>query len=102
MSWAPAWSTSPNGGRTAAVSFPRTRAATGTWSAQAARPEPPLWRRLDVASDLFLDQVHAIIAVAFGWTGSHLHEFRSGQLTGIPGPSTTSARSRWENMTPGS
>ena len=39
---------------------------------------PPLWRRLELASDLFLDQVHEIIQVAFGWTDSHLHEFSSG------------------------
>jgi hypothetical protein len=39
---------------------------------------PPLWRRLELASDLFLDQVHEIIQVAFGWTDSHLHQFGSG------------------------
>ncbi len=39
---------------------------------------PPLWRRLDLASDLFLDQVHEIIQVAFGWTDGHLHQFGSG------------------------
>jgi len=38
---------------------------------------PPLWRRLELASDLFLDQVHEIIQVAFGWTDSHLHQFGS-------------------------
>ncbi len=43
--------------------------------------KPPLWRRLELASDLFLDQVHEIIQVAFGWTGGHLHQFGSG-----PGP----------------
>ncbi len=39
---------------------------------------PPLWRRLELASDLFLDQLHDIIQVAFGWTDSHLHRFDSG------------------------
>jgi hypothetical protein len=39
---------------------------------------PPLWRRLELASDLFLDQVHEIMQVAFGWTDSHLHQFGSG------------------------
>jgi hypothetical protein len=39
---------------------------------------PPLWRRLELASDLFLDQIHEIIQVAFGWTDSHLHQFGSG------------------------
>ena len=40
--------------------------------------DPPLRRLLEVASDLFLDQVHDIIQVAFGWTDSHLHRFASG------------------------
>ena len=39
---------------------------------------PPLWRRLELASDLFLDQVHDVIQIAFGWTDSHLHGFWSG------------------------
>src|SRR5262249_55361201 len=47
---------------------------------------PPLWRRLQLASDLFLDQVHEIIQVAFGWTDSHLHQFGSGP--GHYGPET--------------
>jgi hypothetical protein len=47
---------------------------------------PPLWRRLELASDLFLDQVHEIIQVAFGWTDSHLHQFGSGP--GHYGPET--------------
>jgi hypothetical protein len=42
------------------------------------RTRPPLWRRLELASDLFLDQVHQVIQVAFGWTNSHLHQFGSG------------------------
>jgi Plasmid pRiA4b ORF-3-like protein len=42
------------------------------------RTRPPLWRRLELTSDLFLDQVHEIIQVAFGWTDSHLHQFGSG------------------------
>jgi hypothetical protein len=40
--------------------------------------KPPLWRRLELASDLFLDQVHEIVQAAFGWTNSHLHQFSSG------------------------
>lgn len=39
---------------------------------------PPLWRRLELASDLTLDQVHVVLQVAFGWTDSHLHQFGSG------------------------
>jgi hypothetical protein len=37
-----------------------------------------LWRRLELASGLFLDEVHEILQVAFGWTDSHLHRFSSG------------------------
>ena len=41
--------------------------------------EPPLWRQLEVASDLFLDELHWIIQVAFGWEDYHLHEFSTGR-----------------------
>ena len=41
--------------------------------------KPPLWRRLELASDLFLNEVHQVIQAAFGWTDSHLHEFASGK-----------------------
>ncbi len=40
--------------------------------------KPPLWRRLELASDLFLDDVHGVIQAAFGWTDSHLHRFGCG------------------------
>ncbi|MGH3765196.1 MAG: plasmid pRiA4b ORF-3 family protein [Pseudonocardiaceae bacterium] len=40
--------------------------------------KPPLWRRLQVASDLFLHDFHDVIQAAFGWTDSHLHRFGSG------------------------
>lgn len=38
---------------------------------------PPLWRRLEVASDLSLSELHQITQEAFGWTDSHLHQFAS-------------------------
>jgi Plasmid pRiA4b ORF-3-like protein len=47
--------------------------------------KPPLWRRLELASDLFLDQVHEIMQAAFGWTNSHLHQFGSGPQRYGPG-----------------
>lgn len=40
--------------------------------------DPLLWRQVELASDLFLNEVHDIVQVAFGWTDSHLHEFASG------------------------
>ena len=43
-----------------------------------AGTRPPVWRRLELASDLFLDDVHEILQGAFGWTDSHLHRFGCG------------------------
>lgn len=40
--------------------------------------QPPIWRRLDVRSDLTLDAVHQVLQVAFDWTDSHLHRFSLG------------------------
>jgi hypothetical protein len=40
--------------------------------------QPPIWRRLDLHSDLPLDVVHQILQVAFAWTDSHLHRFSLG------------------------
>jgi Plasmid pRiA4b ORF-3-like protein len=40
--------------------------------------KPPLWRRLELSSDLLLDEMHQVIQEAFGWTDSHLHQFGSG------------------------
>jgi hypothetical protein len=39
---------------------------------------PPLWRRLELASDTHLDELHDVIQIAFGWTDSHLHRFSAG------------------------
>ncbi|MGH3447682.1 MAG: plasmid pRiA4b ORF-3 family protein, partial [Nocardioidaceae bacterium] len=39
---------------------------------------PPIWRRLDVRSDLTLDVVHEVLQTAFGWTDTHLHRFALG------------------------
>lgn len=43
--------------------------------------KPPIWRRLRLASDLTLSQLHEIVQVAMGWADSHLHHFLMG-----PGP----------------
>jgi hypothetical protein len=39
---------------------------------------PPIWRRLDVRSDLTLDTVHQVLQGAFGWADYHLHRFALG------------------------
>ncbi|MGQ4619981.1 IS1096 element passenger TnpR family protein [Nocardia sp. R7R-8] len=40
---------------------------------------PPVWRRLELASDLFLDELHDIVRSSFAWDDSHLHQFGSGR-----------------------
>ncbi|UJL31001.1 plasmid pRiA4b ORF-3 family protein [Mycolicibacterium vanbaalenii] len=40
--------------------------------------DPPIWRRIDLRSDLTLDFVHQVLQVAFDWTDSHLHRFSLG------------------------
>jgi len=46
---------------------------------------PPVWRRLLVPSSISLRKFHDILQIAFGWTDSHLHEFRlRGQSYGTP------------------
>ena len=59
---------------------PRRRGAAITYRVRVDLKDtkPPLWRRLELASDLFLDELHEVIQVAFGWTDSHLHGFASG------------------------
>lgn len=39
------------------------------------RVAPPVWRRILVPGHMTLDQLHAVIQEAMGWTDSHLHEF---------------------------
>jgi len=40
--------------------------------------KPPIWRRLRLASDLTLAQLHDILQVAVGWADSHLHQLGMG------------------------
>ncbi|TWF75618.1 pRiA4b ORF-3-like protein [Pseudonocardia hierapolitana] len=46
--------------------------------------KPPLWRRLELASDMHLDELHDVLQIAFGWTDSHLHRFSAGPSTYDP------------------
>ena len=42
--------------------------------------KPPIWRRLLVPQDLPLPRLHTVVQVAMGWTNSHLHQFKVGDL----------------------
>lgn len=39
---------------------------------------PPIWRRLDVRSDVTLDVLHQVLQAAFNWLDYHLHRFAVG------------------------
>jgi len=39
------------------------------------RISPLIWRRLLVSDATTIAELHAIIQIAFGWSGSHLHQF---------------------------
>ncbi|MGO9570467.1 MAG: plasmid pRiA4b ORF-3 family protein [Desulfomonilaceae bacterium] len=36
---------------------------------------PPIWRRIQVSSDINLRELHGILQTVMGWRGGHLHEF---------------------------
>ncbi len=42
--------------------------------------DPPIWRRLLVDQNVPLPRFHAILQIAMGWTDSHLHQFKVGDL----------------------
>jgi pRiA4b ORF-3-like protein len=46
---------------------------------------PPIWRRLRVPGAVTLARLHDVLQEAFGWTNSHLHQFRAGrEAFGVP------------------
>jgi len=49
--------------------------------------KPPIWRRVQVPSDITLEELHYLIQMAMGWTDSHLHQFTiNGVEYGQPMP----------------
>lgn len=46
---------------------------------------PPIWRRLDLRSDVTLDVLHQVLQAAFGWDDYHLHRFSLGGAPFEPG-----------------
>jgi hypothetical protein len=42
--------------------------------------DPPIWRRLLLRQDIALPRLHDILQVAMGWSDSHLHQFKVGDI----------------------
>jgi len=42
--------------------------------------DPPIWRRLLLPQDVTLPRLHDILQVTMGWTDSHLHQFKVGEI----------------------
>jgi hypothetical protein len=42
--------------------------------------EPPVWRAVRVPADAPLVVLHEVLQTTLGWTNSHLHEFRVGDI----------------------
>ncbi|HEU0113650.1 MAG TPA: plasmid pRiA4b ORF-3 family protein [Thermomicrobiales bacterium] len=37
--------------------------------------EPPIWRRIQVPSDMTMEDLHVVLQIAMGWEFEHLHQF---------------------------
>ncbi len=49
--------------------------------------KPPIWRRIQVPSDIRLGKLHQVLQIAMGWTDSHLHQFITAEgYYGTPDP----------------
>lgn len=55
-----------------------------------SRSKPPIWRRIEVASDARLSDLHWVIQVVMGWTNSHMHQFVARDVR--PKPTRQEAR----------
>jgi hypothetical protein len=44
------------------------------------RSRPSIWRRLQVPSDITLLRLHRVLQVTMGWTDTHLHQYRVGNV----------------------
>lgn len=55
--------------------------------------QPLIWRRIQVPADIRLGKFHRVLQAAMGWTNSHLHAFRIGDVTyGVPAPIPPTSR----------
>ncbi|HEU4675898.1 MAG TPA: plasmid pRiA4b ORF-3 family protein [Motilibacteraceae bacterium] len=56
----------------------REQEATLRVRVDLAEAKPPIWRRLELSSSLYLDELHEVLQEAFDWDDSHLHRFAVG------------------------
>ena len=62
---------------------------------------PPIWRRIQVAGDTILGDLHFNLQAGMGWENDHLHVFRVGKaeyatLDGDQAVTSLRARAEWE------
>ncbi len=51
------------------------------------RIRPPIWRRIQVPSDITLPRLHDVLQIVMGWSDYHLHVFKIGGTEyGMPDP----------------
>ncbi|MEV6071024.1 plasmid pRiA4b ORF-3 family protein [Nocardia sp. NPDC052001] len=62
----------------------RKKPVTFRLRATIAGTDPPLYRWLDVSSELFLHDLHEVLGVSFGWVDRAHHEFRCGPSIDTP------------------
>ena len=57
--------------------------------------DPPIWRRLEVAADMSLEDLHMLLQIAMGWDNDHLFAFFSR-----PRGSRSKIFRKWEELDP--
>ena len=43
--------------------------------------KPAIWRRVQVSGGIKLNRLHDVLQIVMGWTDSHLHQFRVGEVS---------------------
>jgi len=61
-----------------------TRGRTAQLRIALRETSPPVWRRVLVPADLTLEHLHLVIQAAMGWSDTHLHAFRRGDVVWAP------------------
>lgn len=65
---------------------PPTHPSLVTMRLDIVGARPPIWRRLELRSDLSLADVHEHLQAAFGWLNGHLHRFDAPGSSGGRAP----------------